>query len=235
VNTYRLQHIAVTASTNDEVKRAAESGEPEGYAVQALRQTAGRGRHGRHWESPEGNLYCSILLRPFVARPLGTYSLMASLAIADMIQNVLPQAALALKWPNDVLLNGKKVSGILIEAGEGWLVIGMGVNIVQYPADTLYPATALAEAGLRDRDLAALTIDLLDGLWGWYQRLQAQGFAPIQQAWLALALQGEISVKLPQRIVRGQFAGLGPDGSLRLRLADGSERSIASGDVFHHD
>lgn len=113
---FRICQIPITDSTNSDAKKAAEAGEPEGLVIQANRQTAGKGRQGRNWESPEGNLYASILLRPKCSpQEAGHYSFIAALAVHDTISSFLPNADTKLKWPNDVLVNDKKISGILLE------------------------------------------------------------------------------------------------------------------------
>ena len=110
---FDLRRVPVTASTNDDAVKAAEAGEAEGLVIWALRQTAGKGRHGRAWESPEGNLYCSVLLRPKEGtREAGLYSFVAALALYDTVRQCLPVAEIALKWPNDVLVEGEKIAGI---------------------------------------------------------------------------------------------------------------------------
>ena len=127
---WRVRELDATSSTNDDVKKAAEAGEAEGLVVVAKRQTAGRGRHGRVWESPEGNLYCSMLLRPADMQATGAfYSFVAALALRDTVAALLPGAAVTLKWPNDVLVGGRKIAGILLEGGPQWLVIGIGLNV----------------------------------------------------------------------------------------------------------
>ncbi|MFA5040296.1 MAG: biotin--[acetyl-CoA-carboxylase] ligase [Bdellovibrionales bacterium] len=137
--------LDATTSTNDDVKTAAEAGVPEGLVVHALAQNAGRGRLGRTWQSPEGNLYFSVLLRPpLPKRVWGNYSFVAGVAIAEAVSAILPAARVELKWPNDVLVGGKKISGILLESGEDWLVIGMGINVLHVPESPLYPTTCLA-------------------------------------------------------------------------------------------
>lgn len=282
---WRIRRLVTTSSTNDDAKRAAEAGEGEGLVVHALQQTAGRGRHGRTWHSPEGNLYCSALLRPGDARLFGHYSFVAALALADTVRAFVPQVNITLKWPNDVLVNGKKIGGILLEAGEGWLVIGMGLNIRHYPDNAMYPATSLyeqitssrkifsssraseekenlsgtqsafpQELGLKPSsggapdwvpDKFAAQIfrndvnvvddvlkELLDRLAHWHETLQRQSFAPIRAAWLEQAQKGRLSVHLPDGVVEGEFKAVDEQGCLILRLADGAERVIATGDVF---
>jgi BirA family biotin operon repressor/biotin-[acetyl-CoA-carboxylase] ligase len=229
---FRLRRFDTVASTNDEAKQAAAAGEPEGLVIQALRQTAGRGRQDRAWESPSGNLYVSILLRPTLPmRDIGQFSFLAALAIYDTIRAHLPAASLTLKWPNDVLAQGKKISGILIEAGEGWLVIGIGLNIAHYPKNTIWPAISLHALGAKP-DLSAVLNQTLADLDHWYDTLQRQDFAPLRAAWLERAQTGPLGVRLPEGDINGNFAGIDENGRLRLVLADGSERVIATGDVF---
>ncbi len=230
---WRIRCVDSTSSTNDDVRAAAEVGEPEGFVVQAMRQTAGRGRHGRVWESPEGNLYCSVLLRP--AEPLrdyGHYSFVAALALYDAVRDcVPPSVAVTLKWPNDVLVEGKKIAGILLESGEGFLIVGIGLNVAHYPEDALYPATSLRAKGVETNVVEILT-NFLTCLIKWRDAFCGYGFPHIRTAWLERAQQGALTVKLPGETVRGTMIGLGESGSLRLQLADGSERAIETGDVF---
>jgi len=230
---YRIKKLAETGSTNDDARQAAEAGDAEGLVVWALKQTAGKGRHGRIWESPEGNLYCSILLRPKEGMDLaGLYSFVAALALYDTVRLCLPVAEITLKWPNDVLVEGEKVAGILIEAGPDWLVIGIGLNVLHHPESGLYPSTSLLAVGAHDKALDDILEWLLRNLSHWCGIMQQQGFAPIRAAWLKHAVKGRLSVRLPNEMVVGEFAGLDERGNLRLYLADGSERAIASGDVF---
>jgi BirA family biotin operon repressor/biotin-[acetyl-CoA-carboxylase] ligase len=150
----------------------------------------------------------------------------------DTVQAFVPTGDIALKWPNDVLLSGKKVSGILLESGEDWLVIGMGLNVASHPENALYPATSLREEGATSADLAAVLNMLLGRLGYWDETLKTTGFQALRETWLKYARKGAISVRLPQGTIDGEFAGLDADGGLCLRLADGSERVIATGDVF---
>ena len=133
-------------STNDEARRLAQAGAAHGTVVAARQQTAGRGRVGRVWVSPPGNLYLSVLLR--LDRPparLAELSFVAALAVADMVDAFLPPGIrAALKWPNDVLVRGAKISGILVEQTEAATLLGIGVNVAHCPVDTPYPATSLA-------------------------------------------------------------------------------------------
>jgi BirA family biotin operon repressor/biotin-[acetyl-CoA-carboxylase] ligase len=225
--------VGTTSSTNDDAKRAAEAGEAEGLVIHALQQTAGRGRHGRTWQSPEGNLYCSVLLRPKApVQDFGQYSFVASLALGDTVKAFIPQAAITLKWPNDVLIDGKKISGILLESDPGWLVIGMGLNVLHHPDDAHYPSTSLQACGVWTPDIDAVLDTLLTRLWYWYGVMQANGFASIRMMWLKNAQKGRVSIRQPGGDLEGIFETIDEQGHLVLRLADGTERAIATGDVF---
>lgn len=229
----RIRQLAVTASTNDDAKQAAEVGEAEGLVIHALRQTAGRGRHGRQWESPEGNLYCSVLLRPSgEIRTYGQYSFVAALALADTVTELLPHTKVTLKWPNDVLAGGKKISGILLESGTGWLVAGMGLNVLHHPDNTLYPSTSLKAANAAVLDSSKILKTLLAHFVRWHAVMQKEGFIPIRSAWLEKAQKGPLTLRLPDATIEGVFTDIDEHGHLILRLADGAKRVIATGDVF---
>ena len=228
---WRVRHLAETSSTNDEALAAAATGEPEGLVIHAARQTSGRGRRGRVWHSGEGNLFCSLLLRPQTS-PNTLYSFVAALTVQEAVTALLPESDVRLKWPNDVLVGGKKISGILLEAGQGdALVVGIGINVTQYPSDTPTPATSLAEEGCVTTAEDVLQ-KLLASFAQWDNVMRREGFAPIRTAWLARAHTGAMTVRLPEETLQGTFGGLEPDGCLRLILADGTARRIACGDVF---
>jgi len=226
-------------STSDEAKAMAAAGAPHGTLVWALEQTAGRGRLDRQWQSPRGNLYTSCILRPDVAPARAAeLGFVAALAMAETVRVVLPAAVpVALKWPNDVLVDGGKVAGILIEAQSGpkgtvdWLVLGMGINIVRAPDNTPYRAVALQPLGAVAE--AALVLELLYGALA--ERLddwQCHGFAGIRTRWLDLArgLGEGIEVRQGDAIVAGRFVDLDQDGALVLETAQGHRR-ITTGDV----
>ncbi len=236
---WRIKKLDVTTSTNDEAKRGAAANEREGLVIWARRQTAGRGRHGRLWESPEGNLHISILLRPGCdIAHVPRYSFVAALAMRDTVQALLPQAPVKLKWPNDVLADGKKIGGILLESSAApnnrvlWIVAGIGLNVAYHPADALYPATSLGAAGASSTELEEILEILLNRFFYWKDLMEKQGFAPIREAWLAAAQKGIVSVRLPDKTIEGEFATLDPNGNLVLRLEDDKKQVISAGDVF---
>ncbi len=237
---YRLVRHERIASTSDEAKSLAAGGAPAGTLVWARAQSAGRGRQGRGWISPTGNFYASLILRPAVpvaaAAQLG---FVAALAVADACVALAPAAAIGLKWPNDVLLNGRKLAGILLESqsrGDGmldWLVLGIGINLATYPIEVEYPATALAATGA-DADAETMLGALAASFLVWYERWrEGEGFATIRAEWLARAqgLGQPIRVRLPADTLNGIFVGLDTDGALLLDAAQGRRR-IAAGEVF---
>lgn len=238
---FRLERFDELDSTNEELKRRAAAGAAAGTLVWARSQSAGRGRRGRRWTSPPGNLYMSILLRPECgAGAAAQLGFAAALAVGEAVAPLLPASAgLAYKWPNDVLVGGRKISGILLEsqaAGEGrldWVVVGIGVNLASFPETSDYPATSLVAAGARPVSLEALLKAVAGRFLVWYERWLAEGFAPLRRAWLARAYGvGErIRVRLADGESTGRFAGLDEEGALLLE--DGpTRRRIAAGDVF---
>lgn len=242
-NRFVLHAFDRLPSTNDEARRLAKAGADEGQVVWALEQTRGRGRYGRRWQSPPGNLYASVLLRPGCpTADTAQLSFLASLALADALGRLGPAGLdLALKWPNDVLLAGAKTAGILLESASGpddraeWVVIGSGVNIVSHPSGTPYPATALVERGFPPLAPADLLEAYLDALADWYRRWRTDGFGAVRKAWCArsFGLGGQIRLRLEDRELHGRFVDLTPGGALVLEQADGSRCEIAAGDVFY--
>ncbi len=235
---FRLEFFERIDSTNDEARRQALLGAPEFTLILAREQSAGRGRRGNFWHSPAGNLHCSLLLRPRgSAADAAQLGFAAALAVAETAEHFLPRgAAIALKWPNDVLLGGKKLAGVLLEsraAGDGleFLVIGIGMNLAAYPPDTPYPATSLAIWGVEVTPDAALPI-LAARLLGWYEAWR-QGFALVRAAWLerAAGVGEAIRVRLPGGEIAGRFDGLDAGGRLVLS-GPGGRRTIAAGEVF---
>ncbi len=227
-----VTHLDEVGSTNDWLLVQADA-LPDGHWVVADRQTAGRGRRGRVWNDGAGNFMGSVLVKAH--GPVQQLSFVAALALHDGLATITGQPArFALKWPNDVLLDGVKCSGILLERQGTALVIGMGVNLAQHPTGTERPATSLAAAGLAVPTPAALLDQLAAAFHHWRAQWEQAGFAPIRAAWLerAAGLGGRIVARLGSESPEGVFAGLADDGALQMRLDDGSLRSIHAGEVF---
>lgn len=236
---WRLEIAEALPSTSDALRRLAEDGAPAKLALMARRQTAGRGRAGRVWASPQGNLHLSLLLRPCApADSVGLWALLAGVALADSVRAQDPQPGLLrLKWPNDLLRGGGKVAGILAEAALrpngsrqlAWLILGFGANIAAAPDLGDRPTATLA---VREPP-ETLAARLLNRMEHWTAVAAAQGFAPVRAAWGALGpSQGEpAAVRLGDTMVAGRFAGLAEDGGLLLDTAAG-RRHILSGEVL---
>jgi BirA family transcriptional regulator, biotin operon repressor / biotin---[acetyl-CoA-carboxylase] ligase len=238
---YRLHQYDTIGSTNDEAKRLARGGAPEGTLVWAGEQTAGRGRRGRHWASPPGNLYLSLVLRPGGAPSRAAQlGFVAALGLGDALDGLAALGPrLRYKWPNDLLLDGRKLAGILLEsetAASGavdFVVIGTGVNLLSHPETSEYPATCLAEWGSATVSPAALLQAFVREFDPWLARWREEGFAPLREAWLARAsgIGEDIRVRLERMTLTGRFVDLDEDGALLLDGAEGPRR-IAAGDVF---
>lgn len=238
---FHLECHEMLESTSSLVKQRADAGAAEGLAIQALRQSAGRGRQGRGWESPAGNLYLSVLLRPDVPlREAPQWSFVAAVALAETLKMLLPEAAdLTLKWPNDLMLKGAKAAGILVETGIApsqaldWICIGIGVNITSKPSLPDRPTACLAEFLPAPPAPEGLAQSLLESLAHWHGIRLHQGFAPIRAAWLnhAPAMGAPVSVKRDAVLLEGAFAGLSPEGGLLLAKND-EVQLILAGEVI---
>ncbi|MHC8509635.1 MAG: biotin--[acetyl-CoA-carboxylase] ligase [Rhodospirillales bacterium] len=233
--------LDVCGSTNDEAKRLAELGAthtPDGTLIWALSQTKGRGRRGRAWASPPGNLYVSLVLRPD-APPAKAAELgfAAALAISDALNEIAPGLQIRCKWPNDVLIDGAKVAGVLMETSGGetadWVVLGAGLNVVSHPEDTEFPATSLRAKGIEDVDAQTVLESFARHFLTWRERWRETGFAPLREAWLTRAhTPGEpIRVRTGGREFSGRFHDLDSSGALIVETGTGPV-TVAAGDVF---
>jgi len=235
---YRLEHHASVGSTMDLARAAAEAGAAAGLVVWADEQTAGRGRQGRGWSSPPGNLYATLLLRPPGPALAGAlYGFAASLALAEALTPLLGRGRVTLKWPNDLLIDGAKAAGVLLEsrasaAGLEWLLLGTGVNLASAPADTPYAATSVAAAGAALAPRALLE-HYIESFALWRNRLEQEGFDGLRSAWLERAAgRGQaLTARLPQETLSGIFRDLDRDGALVLELADGRRRRVTAANV----
>lgn len=206
----------------------------EGVWLRAERQTGGRGRLGRSWASPPGNLYASTLVRIRPSDPpAATLALVAAVALEETVSAYAPGMAL-LKWPNDVLIHGAKVSGVLLERAGNAVVIGIGVNLAHHPTDIDRRATSLAvyNVAVAPEDFVET---LAEAFARWVECWRGQGVDAIRRRWVAHAhpIGTPLNVRLPDgEAIDGLFDGLDPGGALILRLADGTRRAIHAADVF---
>jgi BirA family transcriptional regulator, biotin operon repressor / biotin---[acetyl-CoA-carboxylase] ligase len=239
---FRIEQVEETDSTNEACRLRALAGEGAGLVIRADRQSAGRGRRGRSWSSPSGNLYASLLLRP--QRPISEAAALgfaAVIAAGDVVEALLPPSAeVRHKWPNDLLVNRRKVSGVLLETQAGpdarpdFLVLGIGVNVASHPGETPYPATDLTAEGAGAIVPQSLLERLLAGFAPLYGAWEREGFRALLPAWRrrAAGLGERIEVRLERETISGIFRDLELDGALLLALPDGSERRISAGDVY---
>ena len=239
---FRHLPLGDVGSTIAELMERARKGEEAGLWVTAERQLAGRGHRGRTWSSEPGNLYSSLLLiDPAEPHLLGSLPLAVAVAVHDAIAAVLPPLGghISIKWPNDVLIDGAKTSGILIESeflpdGRQAVVIGCGINVAHHPNAEGYASTCLHEHGahVSPEELFAhlfKTMERMLDIWD-----GGRGIAAIRDRWLdrASGIGGQIVVRLPDSEIHGLFAGIDGDGRLLLALPDGGHRTFAAGDVF---
>ena len=230
----RILTVAETGSTNADLLALAAEGVEEGLWLRADRQTAGRGRQGRPWTSPAGNLYASTLVRVRTDDPSpASLALVCAVALADTIA-ALGCPAVTIKWPNDLLLDGAKLAGILLERQGDGIVAGFGVNLASHPAVEGRETASLA-GRLWVHSAAELHEHLMAEFARWLVIWRRDGLAPVIERWeeqahpRGTALIANLS---DGSSVPGAFDGLASDGALRLRLADGATRVIHAADVF---
>jgi BirA family biotin operon repressor/biotin-[acetyl-CoA-carboxylase] ligase len=229
-------------STNEEALRRLAARERTPLWIVADEQTRGRGRSGRHWQSPGGNLYASLVIETGVSASVATQlSLVAGLAVHETVAARLPagqRTRLRLKWPNDVILGGAKLAGILLESvvspkGKGLAVIlGMGINVSHAPLET---ERAVASLGLEASAVPQVFASLAAALSEWLKRWDdGRGFASIREAWLgqALSLNESISVNLNGSAIRGRFRGVDAAGALQLETRPGVVITVTAGDIY---
>jgi len=243
---YHLLSFDELDSTNEEAKRLAKSGGCHGAVVWAKRQTAGKGRMGREWISSEGNLFVSILLQPErVMADLAQLSFVAAISVIDAIEPMLESDKLLQnKWPNDVLLNDKKLSGILLESfrvdgsDKPWVIVGVGVNIDSFPENTEFPATSLKEAGVELVSAKIILSRFIHHFMERYDQWNNRGFLSIRRIWLERAwrIKEKIEARLPSgggdTIIQGIFEGIDTGGSLIIKPENGRKQTILAADVY---
>lgn len=228
---WQIFHYDEVTSTNDIALKYSRNAAGQ-FVISATRQTAGRGRRGRIWYSPKGNLFFSLGL-PYAVQQCGNLVLLCSLSLLETIKTLCLTADVQLKWPNDVLLNGAKISGMLLEKGErDFMVVGIGVNISQSPDNTqmLYPATSLADAGIQTEcnTFLSLFLQTLD------KNIAMNDIAAVRKQWLQYAkgLNDNIIVHQEKGDIRGVFIGIDENANLLLNTEKGIQK-IMVGDVFY--
>ena len=230
-------------STSAEARRRANAGGPKGDGgpewILALRQTAGYGRRGRSWTQDAGDFAGSLLFAPAAPKEVfGQLSFAAALAVYEALEGLVSNGDMRIKWPNDVLVDGAKICGLLLEMVEtpagAALILGIGINIVTKPVDAPYEATRLLDHCDAPPISPQALAQRLDGaFWRHYDRWLADGFAPLRAAWLerAAGLGTPITVRLPSETVEGVFEDVDDTGGLVLRMKTGV-RIINAGDVY---
>ncbi len=240
---FDFRHYDALESTNSTLRALAEQGARAGTVVQADIQTAGRGSRGRHWVSDVGNLYCSVLLKPqCLMADAAQVSFVMALAVGRFLKDYLPDhRSLQYKWPNDVLVEGRKISGILLEAETNKqgnldaLIVGMGVNLQNHPKETLYAATNLSiQANGITLGPRRAVVTLMQSVAHFYDIWVREGFEAIRMLWLqgAANLGKTIEITLPTGRKTGIFEQIDASGCLLLTGENGAQHRINSGDVF---
>jgi len=240
---HKLYYYPETGSTNDEAYRLGLAGAEEGTVVIAGSQTKGKGRLARSWHSPAGsNIYTSLILRPHLTPAVAPQiSLVAGVAVAEVLEQYCP-GKVELKWPNDVLITGKKVCGILAQmkmsgSAVDFVVLGIGINVNigadQFPEDIRKIATSLAVSTGRGIFRLELIISLYENLAKWYKKLLQNGFASIKERWLSLApmIGQNVQVMFLDEKVSGRVLDLDEDGSLIILTAKNEKLKISAGDA----
>ncbi len=229
-----IEHIAETGSTNADLLIRAREGAPEGLWLRADRQSGGRGRLGRDWQSPRGNLYASTLVRLRSGDPPAhSLSLVAAIALYESVRHHAPRAALVIKWPNDVLLDGNKLAGILLERQDDAVIVGIGVNLAHAPQLPGRVTAALSQVAPAPEP--AIFCELLARQFGLaLARWRHDGLRATMADWSARA--HPVGTRLATTAhdgsrIEGSFAGLTSEAMLNLRLPGGETVVIHSGDM----
>lgn len=244
LNDYHLLTYDVIDSTNAEAKRLAGGGASHGAVIWARKQTAGRGRMGREWVSADGNLFTTVLLSPSVSlEKCSQLSFVAALAVVDTLVAILPDTAnVTCKWPNDVLVNGKKISGVLLESfttkelvtERQWIAVGVGINVDTHPEHVMYPAICLRDAGVELISAKIVLSRFIHNFVHWYDVWEGKGFSAIEKEWRKHAhnLGKPVEIIVGDDKLTGIFEGIDKQGHLLLRDKKKNVTPISAGDVF---
>lgn len=242
---YHLLSYDVLDSTNEEAKRLAGGGASHGAVIWAREQTAGKGRMGREWVSQEGNLFVSVLLRPPCALPeCSQLSFVTANAVIETLRPIIADdGELESKWPNDILYEGKKLGGVLLESfttmdgdsdPQQWVVVGVGINIDSYPSDVAFPPTCLRESGVEIISAKIVLSRFVYHFIHAYDQWCAQGFTSARDQWMqsAFRLGHETDVQMGDTLAQGAFEGIDEYGRLLLKLSGGEVKAISAGEVL---
>ena len=229
-----------TGSTNEDIALLAKQGIAPWTVVQALVQTSGRGRHGKSWDSQIGNLFMSLLLRPSVDQVRwGELSLLSAIAVASTLSDYVHNQIIEVKWPNDVLINGKKIAGILLEVAnfsveEPSVIVGIGINISKTPKKFEYPVTCINDYKTGHTSVDAVLISLLNHFLYWFHIWEDDGFGAIKDEWMRQAFKLDGSVLVENKnglIAKYTFKGIDMEGAILLDDENGKRSRILSGTV----
>ncbi|MBD2845129.1 biotin--[acetyl-CoA-carboxylase] ligase [Paenibacillus sp. IB182496] len=239
----RIERLEAVPSTQDIAHQLAAEGAPEGTLVLAEQQLKGRGRMGRGWVSPRGKgIWMSLVLRPRLALPFAPQlTLLTAVALCRSLRR-MSGAEIGIKWPNDLLIDGKKISGILLESTAEeerirYVIAGIGISVNleadDYPDELLQRAVSLRMATGRSYDRTALIVEFLDELEQLYDLFAQEGFAPIRSLWeaLSVSLHRPATLTTPQGVLTGVPVGLAESGALLVRLGDGEVRAVFSAEM----
>jgi len=226
-----IRTVPETGSTNEDLLAEARSGAPEGTWLRAETQSGGRGRVGRAWLSPPGNLYASTIVRLHTGEPEpATLALVAAAALEEVASAYVGPGRLQLKWPNDLMAGPAKLAGILLERADDAVVIGFGVNLAHHPENLERPTASLAALGLAAPDPSSFLVELAEAFARWVARWRSEGLAPVRARWIERA--HPVGTALTANGTQGLFEGLDAQGALLLRRAGGVVDTIRAGDVF---
>lgn len=244
VHKFNLVMFDSVKNTNREAQKLSCNAERSSYVVYAKEQTDGKDRHGKTWSSPKGNFYSSIALHPtFTVQSGGQLALVISMAIKDALTDIfgINYAELKFQWPSDIMLNGKKIGGILLEASStpfknipAWFVAGIGVNLISHNEDSQYPTSSLKEEGFGEILGESLLNAFMTNFSKRYNTWHNRSFKTMKLEWLesAYGLNEPMSVHFKGEVINGVFEGIDDDGALLLRLKDGQLKKIMSSEVF---
>lgn len=241
---YHLLSFEMLDSTNEEAKRLARGGGGHGAVIWAKHQTEGKGRLGRSWVSSQGNLFVSVLLQPGKKlEDLAQLSFVTGVAMLEAIADMLPEdKTITCKWPNDILIDDKKLGGILLESlqmedGKHWVVAGIGINIDSCPPHTEFPATCLTQEGVELVSAKIILSRFIHHFIECYNTWDNKGFAPIRKSWTKYAwnMGKPVTARLPNEDITGTAEGIDAKGALQLKCKNGKKRTILAADVFPAD